>query len=82
MGKTKMTKNEKILPELLVYNYIYKLQLAIMYPTTSRIALLLHRSEVKLRMSVNNKWDITGLYHSVFDLFYTLHVYSYVYGQF
>ena len=40
----------------------------------SRLSLLLHESEVKLRMSVNNndnlrvQWDLSGFY-SVFDVY-------------
>ena len=39
-----------------------------LYPTVSRISLLLHEPEAKLRTSVNNndilrvQWDITCLY--------------------
>ena len=44
-------------------------------PTMSRLSLLLHESEVKLRMSVNNndnlrvQWDLSGFYPSAFDVY-------------
>ena len=41
-------------------------------PTASRLSLLLHKSEAKPRMSIDNlqvQWDLSGFYPSAFGVY-------------